>query len=127
MGEVLSLEVIQRQARRNLLRTKGKAGPKRFGTARVPRRYRFTMFPDKWRIALREARHVATYRVAIYLLRRDWETNGEPIKVTNVAMAEEGVDRWRKKEALEELEALGLIRVQWRDRKSPITTLLARQ
>jgi hypothetical protein len=127
MGEVLSLEEIQRQARRNLLRTKGKAGPKRFNPVKVPRRHRFTMFPDKWRIALREAKHIATYRLAIYLLRRDWETNGEPIKVTNIAMAEEGVDRRRKREALAELEALGLIKVQRRADRSPFVTLRARK
>jgi hypothetical protein len=126
MGKVLSLEEAQRQATRKYLWTQGKAGPKRFNPVKVPRRHRFTMFPDKWEIALREAKHIATYRVAIYLLRRDWETNGMPTRVSTVTMAERGVSRKRKREALAELEVLGLIRVRRHVTRSPMITLRVR-
>ena len=113
-------------ARRFLLHVQGKAGP-RFNRPKVPRRHGFTAFPDTWEYRLRGANHKATYAVALYILRRDWETNGDPVKVTNVAMKERGVDRWRKQEGLGELKALGLIWVLRRPRKSPVVTLRIRQ
>jgi hypothetical protein len=122
MGEVRNIN----PARRFMLHVQGRAGP-RFHRPKVPRRHGFTAFPDTWEYRLRGAKHKATYALALYILRRDWETNGEPVKVTNVAMKERGVDRWRKQEGLDELEALGLVRVRRRLRKYPTVTLLIRQ
>jgi hypothetical protein len=122
MGEVHNLNT----ARRTMLRIKGKAGP-RFGVPKTPRRHGFTALPDTWEYKLRESKHKVTIFVAIYILRRDWETNGEPVKVTNVAMKGRGISRQRKWEALNELEALGLIQVRSRFSRSPIVTLRIRQ
>jgi hypothetical protein len=106
-------------ALRFMLHVQGKAGPK-WGRPRKPlRRHGFTSVPDSWEYRLRDARHKATWPVALYILRRSWETNGEPFRVTNVAMKERGIDRHRKQEALEELEALGLIWVLRHYRRSP--------
>ena len=79
-------------ARRTMLRIQGKAGL-RLGVPKTPRRRGFTAFPDTWEYKLRGAKHKATIFVAIYILRRDWETNGEPVKVANVAMKERGISR----------------------------------
>jgi hypothetical protein len=122
MGEVRNINT----ARRFLLKVKGKAGTA-FGVLKMPRRHGFTAFPNTWEYKLRGTTSRAIYAVAIYILRRDWETNGEPVKVTNVAMNERGIDRRRKWEALTELEELGLIRVQRRPDRSPIVTLRVRQ
>jgi hypothetical protein len=56
-------------------------------------------------LALLKAKHRATFVVALYLLRRDWEVHHAPIKVTSIATAQLGVDRKRKREALDELGA----------------------
>jgi hypothetical protein len=122
VGEVHNINT----ARRLMLHVQGKAGP-RFNRPKVPRRHGFTTFPDTWEYRLRGAKHKATYAVALYILRRDWETNGEPLKVTNVAMKGRGISRQRKWEALNELEALGLIQVRSRFSRSPIVTLRIRQ
>jgi hypothetical protein len=52
--------VLDYGSHRLLLRAKGKAGPK-LGAPKVPRRQLFTMFPDKWELALREAKLMITY------------------------------------------------------------------
>jgi hypothetical protein len=109
-----------------MLKVKGKAGPA-FRMPKVPRRHGFTAFPDTWEYKLRGTTNKAIYAVALYILRRDWETNKEPVKVSNVAMKERGIDRRRKWEALGELEVLGLIRVQRRFKRSPLVTLRLRQ
>jgi hypothetical protein len=80
----------------------------------------FTMVPDSWEIKLRGCRHNATYPVAVFLLRQHWKTKERPIKVPNTALAKRGVDRYAKWRALQELEELGLIRVERRSNKSPI-------
>jgi hypothetical protein len=118
MGEIHNMNT----ARRFMLHVQGKAGPK-FGRPKQKRRQLFTSFPDRWEEALSESKHAATFKVALYLLRRDWELNRGPIKVSNVALAERGVDRRQKWRALAELEALELIRVQRRPSRSPVVTL----
>jgi hypothetical protein len=87
---------------------------------------KFTILPDSWEIKLRGYRHKATYPVAVFLLRQDWKTKGRPIKVSNTALAERGVDRYAKWRGLEELEELGLIQVERRSNRSPIVTILVK-
>jgi hypothetical protein len=60
----------------------------------------FTKFPDGWADRLRSARGV-TYRVALFILRQYWKTNGQPVRLSN-----------------------SLIRVEKRPRRSPIITIL---
>jgi hypothetical protein len=113
-------------ALRFMLRVHGKAGPKFTGQKGLRRQHGYTVFPWSWEHKLMLARHRATFALALYILRRDFETNREPFKVSNVAAAQYGVDRKRKNDALRELEALGLIYVQWRSRKTPIVRLRQR-
>jgi hypothetical protein len=84
----------------------------------------FTIVPDNWEIKLRGCTHKATYPVAVFLLRQHWKTKDRPIKVPNTALADRGVDRYAKWRALQELEELGLIRVERRSNKSPIVIVL---
>jgi hypothetical protein len=88
------------------------------------RRKGLIMVPGLWQEQLTKAQHIATYRVALHILRRHWESGGKPFKLSNGAVALEGVTRWRKWEALAELEKLGLITVERRKRRSPQITVL---
>ena len=85
------------------------------------RRRRFVMFPQLWIERLAEARHIATYRVALRVLQRHGQCRGRPFPLPNNI---EGVGRWAKWAALSELEQLGLIRLERRNRKSPLVTVL---
>jgi hypothetical protein len=89
------------------------------------RRQQFVMVPYSWLEDLREARHISTYQVALYLLHRHWKDRGQPIPLSNVALAALGVPRWEKWRALAELERLGLVKVVRRPRRVPLITVLA--
>jgi hypothetical protein len=54
----------------------------------------------------------------------DWKDGGEPFRLSNGAVAMEGVPRQRKWDALGELEQLGLITVERRKRKTPRITVI---
>jgi hypothetical protein len=85
------------------------------------RRQRFVIFPQPWIERLSEARHISTYRVALRVLQRHGQCGGRPFPLPNNI---EGVGRWAKSAALSELEELGLIRVERRQRKSPVVTVI---
>jgi hypothetical protein len=61
-----------------------------------------------------------------YLHHRVWAADNRTVPVPNQALAEWGVSRWVKYRALQNLQDAGLIRVEWRKRKSPLVTLLTR-
>ena len=85
----------------------------------------FVKVPSVWVERLREARYVATYRVALHLLHQHWKSHGRPLTLSNGALEREGVTRRAKWRALRELEALRLIMVERRPRQSPRVVLLA--
>jgi hypothetical protein len=88
------------------------------------RRQHFVQVPMGWVEALRVARYINTYRVALYLLYQHWKDRGRsPIPVSNVALALAGVSRREKWRALVELERFGLIEVVRRARKAPLVTI----
>jgi hypothetical protein len=60
------------------------------------------MVPQSWVERLARARHIATYRVALHVLYRRWKMREQPFALTNEAMEEEGVSRWRKWDGLRE-------------------------
>ena len=88
------------------------------------RRKHFIKVPWTWAERLVKAHYIATYRVALHLLYQHWKEHGETFTVANGMLAIEGVSRWQKWRALQELEQLGLIRVQRRPRKSPLITVI---
>jgi hypothetical protein len=83
-------------------------------------RRQFIKFPWAWMDQLRTARHVVTYRIALYLVYEHWRNGRRPVTLSNVAMAREGVAPGTKWRGLKELEQAGLIRIERRPRKSPI-------
>jgi hypothetical protein len=91
------------------------------------RRAQFIKVPNSWVEALRDARWISTYRVALYLLHRQWKDGGGPIPLSNVALTWVGVSRWEKWRALAELEQAGLVKVERRPRRAPLITVLAQQ
>jgi len=84
---------------------------------RKGRRRRFTMFPELWIERLEGARHASTYRVALRILQRNRQCRGRPFPLPNNIG---GVSRWAKSTALRELEKAGLVRLERRERKSPL-------
>jgi hypothetical protein len=73
---------------------------------------------------LQRARSLATLKVYHELLRKDFfEAHGRSFKFGNDVLEDLGTNRQGKSTALRELEALGLIRVKFRSRKSPVITL----
>jgi DNA-binding FadR family transcriptional regulator len=80
--------------------------------------------PGPWVELLVSARHISTYRVALYLLHRNWKEGGRSSPLANGVVEEYGVSRRQKWEALRELERLGLVQVERRPRKSPLVTVI---
>ena len=88
------------------------------------RRRQFAMLPMTWWEKL-EGASGQTHRVAWYLLYRNWESKGEPIKLANEMLERSGVSHDAKSKALRELERRGLITIDRQRNKSPIVTVLA--
>jgi hypothetical protein len=88
------------------------------------RREHFIQVPGIWKERLTKVRYISTYRVALHVLMRDFETRGKPFTLSNGALALENVSRLQKWRALSELEAAGLIRIERRERKTPQVTVL---
>jgi hypothetical protein len=69
----------------------------------------------------RSTRHVATWKLAACVLFLDWKGGGEPVTLSNVVLNEWGLPQGRtKRKALAELEALGLVSVERRAKRSPL-------
>ena len=86
-------------------------------------RQHFVKVPWTWIERLAGARYTATYRVALHILYRHWR-GGEPFALPNGMMSREGVERRAKWRGLMELERLGLVAIERRQRKSPLITVL---
>jgi hypothetical protein len=89
------------------------------------RQQQFVKVPLIWIDRLQTTRRVATWVVAVRLLREHWRNNGHQIRLGNVALKEAGVNRASKWRALGELERWGLIVVERRHRKSPLVKVRA--
>jgi hypothetical protein len=104
-------------------------GPEEWG-AFVPKarpqkwQRKFVKIPWSWVDALKGAKCVSAYRVAIYVTYEYWRNGGRPVKLSNMALAEMGVSRGQKRRALGELSGLGLLKAECRPRRSPIVTPL---
>ena len=88
------------------------------------RREHFVKVPRTWVERLATARYTATYRVALHILYRHWKDGGKPFALPNGMMSREGVERRAKWRGLMELERLGLVAIERRQRKSPLITVL---
>jgi hypothetical protein len=92
--------------------------------ARPVRGPKFFMMPTVWAERLNAAKSAATFKVALHLLLKEFETHQQTTRLANVALTAIEVSRRQKWRALAELEKLGLIRVDRRNRKSPMVILL---
>jgi hypothetical protein len=93
-------------------------------TPKRPGKGHFVMLPLEWMERLESARYIATPKVAHRLLHQSFKDRRHVIRLANGVLALKGVSRDQKWRALGELEALGLISIERRPRKSPIVTLL---
>jgi hypothetical protein len=96
--------------------------------AKVPikiqkRRRHFTKFPMAWYERLKGASG-HTCRLAIYLQYLHWKGKGGPITLANGMLRIDGISRYAKWKALDDLERRGLITVERRPRRSPIIRMV---
>jgi hypothetical protein len=81
----------------------------------------FVRVPYEWADRLNGAKYTATLKIALYLLRREFKEHGT-VRLPNSAF--KGLTSKQKWRALNELERLGLVKVERRPRKSPLVALL---
>jgi hypothetical protein len=62
--------------------------------------------------------------VYVDLMYRAWKAKGRPFNMPNGRIEAHGVSRWAKNRTLRNLEAAGIITVEWRLRKSPQVTMI---
>jgi hypothetical protein len=86
----------------------------------------FIMVPMSWSDRLRVVPedHAGTYKLALAILRRQFERKKDTFSVSNVFAGQERLGPKAKRRALRELASLGLIKVVWCPRKSPVVTVL---
>ena len=101
--------------------------PLESGVVRRRRRQReFVMMSREQSDRLDKAVGFGTECVFRHLLFLTWRSPDKPVVLANAELARKGINRQTKRRALLELETLGLIRVEWRHKKSPIVTVLSR-
>jgi hypothetical protein len=86
------------------------------------RRQHFVKVPWMWIERLADARHIASYRVALHVLYQSWKNGGKPFTLSNSAVT--GVKKGQKWRALRELERLRLVTIEPRKRKAPLITAI---
>jgi hypothetical protein len=86
----------------------------------------FVMMPLVWIERLQAAKHINSYRIAMYLRRQHFKSRGHPIKLSNEALVKMGISRDQKRLALLELEHLlaGLIEINRSGQRSPEVKIL---
>jgi hypothetical protein len=62
--------------------------------------------------------------VYVWLLHRARVTNNRTVLASNSTLSKYGIGRGTKHRALTDLEAAGVVVVEWRSRKNPLVTLL---
>ena len=87
------------------------------------RREHFVRVPWTWVEKLVSASG-KTWQMAVWLLYFHWKGGGAPIKLANGMLRYDGVSRRTKWRALAELEALGLVAVERRPKRSPVVRVL---
>jgi len=85
---------------------------------------RFIAVPRVWANQLKTCDRAATFKLALVLLYEHWHTNGSTIRLTNALATTMGISHDSKGRALADLELMGLVSVERRDRKTPLVTVL---
>jgi hypothetical protein len=90
------------------------------------RREQFTILPMVWKemLGAKPMASGATHQVAWHLLHTHWKNRGKPFKLPNGLLRHDGITRFAKWRALKDLERRGLVRIERRQRRSPIVHVL---
>jgi hypothetical protein len=90
------------------------------------RREQFIIVPMRWRerLGAKPRARGTIYDVALHLLFLHWKNQGKPFKLPNGLLRHDGISRHAKWRALTDLEQRGLIRIERRQRHSPIVQAL---
>jgi hypothetical protein len=84
----------------------------------------FAAVPLQWAARASAAMNSPKTMLLVWLTYQAWRTKSPTFAVPNKVLADYDVSRGVKCLALRQLEVAGLIRVEWRPRKSPVVTLL---
>ena len=84
----------------------------------------FAIVPLQWATKAAAAMNTPKAMVMVWLVYRAWQKKSLTFDVPNGALADLGVSPDVKVRALRQLEAAGMIKVEWCRRKTPIVTLL---
>jgi len=84
----------------------------------------FAMIPLAKAAKIYKATHQPKAMVVALLYYEAWKAKGKPFKLSNERLEAYGVKRWTKYRAFAEMEANGIIQVEWRGKEAPIITLL---
>jgi hypothetical protein len=97
---------------------------------RIDRGQAVVVVPHSWRVALKGNKHANIWDAAHHLLDLDYWARKRGLKsfpVSSKGLEAWGVDRWAKWDLLNEMEGLGLIKVERRGPgKNPAVTILVR-
>jgi hypothetical protein len=85
----------------------------------------FVRMPLWWAAAATKATRTPKALVCIELLYASWKARSPTVSLSSARLKQLGVDPRTKCRALRELEAAGLISVEWIPGRSPLVTLLA--
>ncbi len=120
-GAARQARAVKRQATREAA---GRARETKVERPRKPKKC-FIMVPLTWISLLDKSRRLSTPKVLFYLLEQEFKQRGkgQPIPVSTVALAERGVTRLGKEEALKELETLGFCTIERRLNRCPLVSL----
>ncbi len=86
-----------------------------------------TLVPREWELRLLKAKRISPYRLAHELLYLFWYGKGKPVAASSQVAQAANISASSKWNALDELEGLGLIKVDRQPRKAPRVVLLHTQ
>jgi hypothetical protein len=85
---------------------------------------RFVKLPLQWAADAAKATGTRSAMVWILLLHMAWQTKSTTFPLSNVMLARYGANREMKRRVLQRLEASGQIKIERRQKRNPIVTLL---
>jgi hypothetical protein len=86
----------------------------------------FGLLPLWWAARAAEETQAPGMLVCVYLMYLARTARGQPFAMGNVWLEARGASRKTKRRILRQLEAAGLVTINWRCRRSPLITLVPR-
>ena len=87
-------------------------------------RTKFVMLPYQQTLVVAGQLGNAPLAVLVELANQAFKTHRNTVALTNTALRSVGISRHAKLRALRQLEEAGVIAVSWRERRSPLVTIL---